>query len=103
MSKRHENPKHVQGDGAGFGRLRAAQRLRETFTDIIKRTHPSCAIYVDQVREYAGVQIVFYRAEYKESVPFEHARIAVFEWKNPSSTRPGHWVKENDIIAAQSA
>jgi hypothetical protein len=90
---RHENPKHSQGDGAGFARLRTAQQMRAEFADICKRTHPSCEIYIDQIREYAGVQIVFYRAARPE---FEHARVAVF-------TKVGNgWRKENDIIAAQA-
>lgn len=89
---RHENPKHSQGDGAGFGRLRAAQKMRSDFAAICKRTHPSCEIYIDQIREYAGAQIVFYRASHSQ---FEHARVAVF-------TKVGNeWRKENDIIAAQ--
>lgn len=99
MSTRHENPKHSQADGAGFGRLRAEQAKREEFAAICKRTHPSCAIYIDQIREYAGVQVAFYRATFKTpegNTTFEHARVAVF------SGKPGAWRKENDIIAAQS-
>lgn len=101
------NPKNGQGDGAGFNRLRKAQKEREQFAYIIKGTHPSCDIYIDQVREYAGVQIVFYRAAYEPKAnqtgaPFEHARVAVFEWRNPTATKPGRWDKTNDIIAAQS-
>lgn len=94
------NPKGGQGDGAGFNRLRAEQNKRTEFAAICKRTHPSCEIYVDQIREYAGVQIVFYRAAYPGN--FEHARVAVFKWNNPSASKAGHWSKENDIIAAQS-
>jgi len=100
MNTRQENPKHSQADGAGFKRLRAAQEQRNEFAAICKRTHPNCDIYIDQVREYAGVQIVFYRATYKEG--FEHARVAVFSWVNPTGIKPGQWRKENDIIAAQA-
>jgi hypothetical protein len=92
-----ENIFHKSADGAGFSRLRAAQRQREEFATICKRTHPSCEIYIDQVREYAGVQVVFYRAAYTgPGTQFEHARIAVF------SGKPGTWRKESDIIAAQA-
>jgi hypothetical protein len=98
MTTRHENPKHVQGDGAGFNRLRAAQKMRETFAAICQRSHPSSTIYVDQVREYAGAQVVFYRVTDPE-LP-EQARIALFQWVNPTATKGGEWHKQNDIIAA---
>lgn len=103
MSTRHENPKHSQADGAGFNRLRAAQKQREEFASICQRSHPSCDVYIDQVREYAGAQVVFYRACHKSSgmVAFEHARIAVFKWVAMTSTRAAHWSKDSDIIAAQ--
>jgi hypothetical protein len=91
----HENPKHKQADGAGFGRLRAAQQMRAEFADICSRTHPSCTLCIDKVHEYAGVQIVFYRAAHNSGA-FEHARVAVF------SGRPGAWRKESDMIAAQA-
>lgn len=99
MSK-HDNPKHRQADGAGFGRLRAAQVMRAEFAEICGRTHPSCEIYIDQIREYAGVQVVFYRATRPQS--FEHARIAIFSWANPTATQKAHWRKESDMIAAQA-
>lgn len=89
----HENPKVLQGDGAGFGRLRAAQKMRVDFAAICKSTHPSAEIYIDQIRDYAGSQIVFYRAK---SRTIETARVAVFKQVN------GTWSKENDIIAAIS-
>lgn len=85
------NPKSGQGDGAGFGRLRKAQAERDEFKRICQMSHPSCEIYVDQVREYAGSTIVFYRALCVGR--FEQARIAVFKFNSK-------WVKENDIIAA---
>lgn len=94
MSKRNdqvENPKHKQGDGAGFGRLRAEQAKRVAFHDLIRRSHPTGTIYIDQVREYAGVQVAFYRVS---AAGYEVARIAVFNNKG------GEWVKDNDIIAA---
>lgn len=89
------NPKNGQGDGAGFGRLRAAQQMRTEFLDICARTHPSCTLYIDKVHEYAGVQIVFYRSVHNGG-GFEHARVAVF------SGKPGAWRKESDMIAAQA-
>ena len=95
-----ENPKHKQGDGAGFGRLRAEQAKRETFAAICGRSHPSCKIHIDKIYEYAGTQIAFYRAVREQT--FEHARVAVFIWNNPSAIRAGYWSKENDIIAAQA-
>jgi hypothetical protein len=96
----HLNPKSGQGDGAGFGRLRAAQQLRETFAENLRRTHPSCLIYIDQVREYAGAQVVFYRAKStaKSSMSqFEYARVAIFKWRHESNG--GEWRKESDMIA----
>jgi hypothetical protein len=84
------NPKAGQGDGAGFGRLRAAQAMRAAFMVEIERTHPSCAIFIDKVHEYAGVQICMYRTKSKT---FEHARVAVFQHAD------GRWHKCNDIIA----
>lgn len=94
------NPKSGQGDGAGFGRLRAAQAMRAQFAEICGRTHPSCQIYVDKIHEYAGVQVVLYRATRPGS--FEHARVAVFSWVNQTATRNGHWQKDSDMIAAQA-
>ncbi len=88
-----ENPKHKVSDGCAFGRLRAAQKLRETIEHILNVAHPSSGIFVDQVREYAGAQIVFYRAI---ASSYEHARVAVFEHGEHG------WRKLNDIIAAQA-
>jgi hypothetical protein len=93
-ASRIENPKHVQGDGAGFGRLRAQQKMREDFASICSRTHPSCNIHIDQIREYAGVQVVFYRSI--RPGQFEHARVAVF------SRQKSGWCKDSDMIAAQA-
>lgn len=87
-----ENIFHKSADGAGFNRLRTAQAQRELFAAICQKSHPSAKIYIDQVREYAGVQVVFYRAIHER---FEHARIAIFE-KTGSA-----WRNVNDIIAAQ--
>ena len=86
-----ENPKHKQGDGAGFGRLRAEQVRRSLFHDLIKRSHPSAEIYIDKVYEYAGSQIAFYRLS---QMHFEQARCATFIQTN------GNWSKDNDIIIA---
>lgn len=99
-ASRTENPKHKQADGAGFGRLRAAQAMRATFAEICSRTHPSCEIYVDKIHEYAGVQVVFYRAIRAQT--FEHARVAIFSWVNITATQPAHWRKDSDMIAAQA-
>ena len=88
-----ENIFHKSADGAGFNRLRTAQAQRELFTAICQRSHPSANIYIDQVREYAGVQVVFYRAIHER---FEHARVAIFEKKGSA------WSKVNDIIASQA-
>lgn len=101
MNTRHENPKHSQGDGAGFGRLRSAQKQRATFAELCRRTHPSGEIYIDQIREYAGAQIVFYRVQ-NPKLP-EQARCACFKWANPTATTNGEWRKENDIIIAIQA
>ena len=90
----HHNPKSGQGDGAGFNRLRAAQAMRQNFTTMLRASHPSCSVYIDQIREYAGSQIVFYRAE---SERFEHARCAVF-----TPNEHGGHTKSNDIIVAQA-
>jgi hypothetical protein len=92
MTNRQENPKHKQGDGAGFGRLRAEQHRRAAFQHLIRRSHPSGEIYIDQVREYAGVQVVFFR---HTTTAFQHARVAIFEHHD------GAWSKTNDIIATQ--
>jgi len=89
----HHNPKSGQGDGAGFNRLRAAQAMRLSFTTLIQASHPSAGIYIDQIREYAGAQIVFYRATHGK---FEHARCAVF-----TPNEHGGYTKSNDIIVAQ--
>ena len=88
-----ENPKHKVSDGSAFGRLRAAQKLRQHVENILNVSHPSASIFVDQIREYAGVQIAFYRAI---SSSYEHARVAVFEQSDRG------WRKANDIIAAQA-
>lgn len=97
MSNGHiENPKHSQADGAGFGRLRAEQAKRTEFTRLCQQSHPSCVIHVDQVREYAGVQIAFYRVVSTGQFAYEHARVAVFQKIG------GKWSKESDIIAAQA-
>lgn len=92
---KHENPKHRQGDGAGFGRLRAEQAKRAAFHHLIRKSHPIAEIYIDQIREYAGVQVAFFRTTLPGPSRLEQtARIAVFE------NRDGMWVKTNDIIAA---
>jgi len=96
MSNRQENPHHKQSDGAGFNRLRAEQEKRVEFTRLCQQSHPSCAIHIDQVREYAGVQIAFYRVVSTGQFKFEHARIAVFKFGGSK------WIKETDIIAAQA-
>ena len=89
----HENPKHKQGDGAGFNRLRAAQSMRTNFTTLIRSLHPMGGVYIDQIREYAGQQVVFYRRTVEES---EYACIAVF-----AAIKTGHRL-ENDIVVATS-
>jgi hypothetical protein len=96
MSARQENPKHKQGDGAGFGRLRAEQTKRSIFQQLLYRSHPSGGVHIDQVREYAGVQVCFYRHR-MPGAACEQARIAVFE----PSDNAERWNKVNDIIAAQ--
>jgi hypothetical protein len=88
---KHENPKHKTGDGAGFGRLRAEQAKRDTFKALIERSHPMRNVYIDQIRDYCGAQVVFYR---RGDTKAEVACIAVFQTTN------GVWVKEQDIIAA---
>lgn len=71
----HRNPKSGQGDGAGFGRLRAAENQRAEFHGELSRRHKS-NVYIDQVREYAGICVVFYRID---CVTFEEARVAAFK------------------------
>lgn len=93
--ERPENPKHVQGDGAGFGRLRAAQRLRQHFAKMCKFSAAQ-TIYIDEVRDYAGVKIVFYRAQ--SDGQSEQARVAVMKFY-PIDDSEGVWRKEHDIIA----
>lgn len=88
---KHENPKHKTGDGAGFGRLRAEQNKRHDFLTIIARAHPLGNVYVDQVREYAGAQIAFYRREVET---WEEARVAIFL---PCPTRG--WIMHSDVVA----
>lgn len=88
----HENPKAGQGDGAGFNRLRAAQALRHNFAVLLKSLHPGSTVYIDQIREYAGQQVVFYRRTIEEG---EGACIAVFV-----ANRRGGYTLENDIIIA---
>ena len=89
-----ENPKHKQGDGAGFGRLRAEQEKRTVFLAMIARVHPHGNLYIDQVREYAGTQIAFYRRTVET---WEEARVAVFVWHVA-----GRWILSHDIIANTS-
>jgi hypothetical protein len=90
----HRNPKSGTGDGAGFNRLRAAQALRMQFTALIQASHPSAGIYIDQVREYAGAQIVFYRAATER---YEYARCAIF-----TPNRDGGYTKSSDSIVSQA-
>lgn len=89
----HRNPKSGQGDGAGFGRLRAAQAMRSQFGALLNATHGR-EVYIDQIREYAGSQIVFYRVQYDK---YEQARCAVF-----TPNERGGFTKSNDIIVAQA-
>jgi hypothetical protein len=100
MTKRNpeaENPKHKQGDGAGFGRLRAAQALRERISDKLRKNSTGFAeIYIDQIREYAGAHIVFYRAINIGQFAYEQARVAV-AIDNGREIRITH-----DIIAVQA-
>jgi hypothetical protein len=88
---RHENPKHKQGDGAGFGRLRAEQEKRTTVIRMLVRAHPDGSVYVDQIREYAGAQIVFFRHTLNGTC---YARVAVAR----VAANGNHYI-ENDIIA----
>lgn len=91
MSK-HDNPKHRQADGAGFGRLRAAQALRMQFAALLKT--PLSDAYIDQIREYCGTQVVFYRRMRETS---EQARVAVFI----PSDNGGYTLSHNMIVAQQ--
>ena len=94
---KHENPKHKTGDGAGFGRLRAEQQKRTTITRMLERQHPIGAVYVDQIREYAGAQIVFFRTTMPDGSGrgLNHtARVAVFR----VATNGNYWI-DNDVIA----
>ena len=92
---KHENPKHKTGDGAGFGRLRAEQQKRTTITRMLERQHPIGAVYVDQIREYAGAQIAFYRHTMTDGAgSLMEARVAVFR----TAANGNYWI-ENDIIA----
>jgi hypothetical protein len=92
---RAENPKHKQGDGAGFGRLRAEQNKRVEFLAIIHRAHPLGNVYVDQVREYAGAQIVFYRRTVET---WEEARVGAFL----QDVASGRWIMHSDTIVNTS-
>lgn len=87
------NPKNGQGDGAGFNRLRAAQAQRAQFTALIRALHPLGGVYIDQIREYAGQQVVFYRRTVETT---EQARIAIF-----IVNRSGGHTLENDVLVAQ--
>lgn len=89
----HLNPKNGQGDGAGFRRLQAAQTMRMNFQALLAHKHPTCTVYIDQIREYAGAQIVFFRAT-PDSFEQE-ARCAVFA---PSEHG---YVLTNDVIVNQ--
>lgn len=89
------NPKNGQGDGAGFNRLRAAQAMRLAFTALLHAKHPLGAMYIDQIREYAGSQIVFYRRTVEED---EIACVAVFE----SNRAAGTHTLTSDIVVAKS-
>ena len=89
---RQENPKHKQGDGAGFGRLRAEQHKRQAMMHVLRRSTAVGEMYIDKVHDYAGVQVVFYRHITER---YQTARVAIFTIKD------GAWVKDNDIIAAQ--
>lgn len=72
----HRNPKSGQGDGAGFGRLRAAQKQRADFHHKLSQRNLDASVYIDQIREYAGACVVFYRIECDS---FEEARVAAFQ------------------------
>lgn len=86
----HHNPKSGQGDGAGFGRLRAAQAMRHNFTVLLNSRNPSAdGLYIDQIREYAGVQVVFYRYDVGN---VQFACVATFHQKGR-----GH-VLINDVV-----
>jgi hypothetical protein len=87
------NPKSGQGDGAGFNRLRAAQAMRMNFQALLSSVHDS-GVYVDQIREYAGAQIVFFRVN-ADSFGAEEAHCAVF-----SPSEHGY-VLSSDVIVNQ--
>jgi hypothetical protein len=88
----HRNPKSGQGDGAGFNRLRAEQARRHNFTSLLNAKHPSAdGLYIDQIREYAGAQIVFYRYDINRT---QHAAVATFR----EDDTLGSNILTNDII-----
>jgi hypothetical protein len=87
-----ENIFHKSADGPGRGRLQKAAAMRDTFTVIIKRSHPSARIDIDRVYEYQKKQVVMFRVE---TPAYVHYRLAVF------ADNDGMWVKENDIIISQ--
>lgn len=64
----------------------------DIFRAMIKRSHPSSHIGIDEVHDYGGSKIVFYRCE---TSAYIHHRCAVFKKLD------GAWSKENDIIVAQ--
>lgn len=90
---KQENVFHKTGDGAGRSRLQKAEDMRAAFRHLIKRSHPSGNILIEQVREYGGAQICMFVVEQRT---YNHHRLAVFKMQD------GAWVKDNDIIVSQS-
>lgn len=88
----HRNPKSGQGDGAGFGRLRAAQAMRQNFATLLRSANNGAGVYIDQIREYAGSQIVFYRVTRDNR---EDAYCAVFK----PTGRNGHVLSSETLVA----
>jgi hypothetical protein len=60
----------------------------------IKRTHPEANIGIDELHEFAGARIIFYRSETSRYV---HHRIAVMQFDQVV----GVWRIENDVIVKQ--
>jgi hypothetical protein len=63
---KHDNPKHRQAE-------------RHNFAVLLRSHHRGDTIYVDQIREYVGSRVVFYRRTVET---WEQARVAVFVAKN---------------------
>ena len=66
--------------------------IYDAYRAALKRNHPSANIGIDQLHEYGGARILFYRCETSSYI---HHRVALM------INEGGAWRVENDIIASQ--